>query len=197
MELDELLERMERWKERNLPPREQIKKPRHEPLKSIPREELPDSFYAEGKVSIVSVDDLAELKGYTVEEVLNHFVTEYNCLLYGSRVEFDHYIPQDKKGEVHATDHAGFAMSKAILEEYGLPLGSIEYYFSDDRLISVALDDTFKDTIADSGYVYVIPDRAGFEKTPEYLYIKKGTQVDFMTRIEILKDDIKIVDMTD
>jgi hypothetical protein len=146
-------------------------------------------------ISIVSSKDLSQLKsaGCSAEDLFNHLSTQYNSLLHGSRTEiFQEYLIPNAAGEVFATDLASIALMKSIISNSGLIYPGIQYpYFinEEDPLI-VSITGLNENTIGQSGFVYILNQREGFENDPKgsWQYVNRG-RIPINAKIAVEKTD--------
>lgn len=149
-----------------------------------------------GEVCLVDSGDLKELKdqGHSVEDLLNYLCESRNVLLHGSRIDIsDNCLHPNDRGEVFASDVAGGAIMKAILSRDGLPHPGLRYplIIDEKNPPEVRIYGFNDNTIGERGFVYVIPDRGGFENKPagSWQYVSIGKNVPITAKVEVLKED--------
>jgi len=145
---------------------------------------------SENQVGIVTAADLRELKaqGFSLEQYLDHLVKDYNCLLHGSRRDFNDQLQPNSKGELYATDNAGIALLKSILSNHNANLRYPGVIDEKNPLV-VNVYGFNPHTLGDHGFVYVVPERSLFLKKGYSWEYQSKQPVPFTMKVEALKED--------
>ena len=157
------------------------------------------------RISVITIEALSELKsvGYSVEDLLDHLSKHYQSLLHGSRIDIsDGILKQNRVGKVYASDLAAIAIMRAIISNKELTSPGLQYHYriNENHPLEVRIHGINNETIGYNGFVYVLNQVEGFENDPKnsWQYVKKGNDVLFSAKIEVIRDDFKypIFDVT-
>lgn len=162
-----------------------------------------DIMNTDGVSLITSTDlDLLRDQGISVELFFQYLADCYDVLLHGSQVYIRQSSLRSKRAETFTSDLAPIALMRAVVSNEGLEDPGLDYpYFpNSDFPLELRIHGIQPHTMTESGFVYVIPKRQGFQNNPEgsWQYISSANLVPFCAMVEVLRTDFKypIYDVT-